>query len=79
MPYIRPSDRTRLQYEDPGTVGELTYALTLELIAYLGDSPSFQDYAEAIAALECAKFELYRRRIAAYENDKIIVNGDVYE
>lgn len=78
MPYIRPSDRTRLQYDDPENVGDLTYTLTLELIAYLGDSPSFQDYAEAIAALECAKFELYRRRVGEHEDRQIAANGDVY-
>lgn len=30
-------------------------------------------------ALECTKLELYRRRVADYEDQKIADNGDAYE
>lgn len=40
--------------------------------------PRYADYNEAMGALECAKFELYRRLIAPYEDTKLKENGDVY-
>ena len=33
---------------------------------------------EAIGALECATLELYRRKVAPYEDGKIAENGEVY-
>ena len=34
-------------------------------------------YNELIGALECAKLELYRKRVAPYEEEKIAENGEV--
>jgi hypothetical protein len=77
MPYI-PQD-ARIQAEkQPGIPGELNFALTQLIKFYLGEEPNYQRYNDVLGALEGAKLELYRRKIAGYEDSKIIENGDVY-
>jgi len=39
---------------------------------------NYKTLSEFIAELECAKLEIYRRQIAAYEDYKIAQNGDVF-
>ena len=56
--------------------GVLNYVIT-RLIAELYKT-SYSELNEAIGVLECAKQELYRRRLAPYEDEKIKENGDVY-
>lgn len=41
------------------------------------ENESYSSYADIIGTLECAKLELYRRRVAAYEDKAIAKNGDV--
>jgi len=84
MPYIKQEDRERL---DPLieallpnilTAGDLNYVITVlchEIVAHKGQSYSL--YNELVGVLECAKLELYRRKIAKYEDHKILENGDV--
>ena len=74
MPYIRPSRRG----ETPKTPGELNYAITRLILDYLGDSPKYTDFNSVVGVLECAKLELYRRKIVPYEDQKKTENGDVY-
>ena len=45
------------------------------LAAYSCDC--YADYRDFIGELEMAKLEIYRRKIAPYEDKKIIENGDV--
>lgn len=85
MPYIAPDARERLAAGDaPSNPGELNYALTRLVDAYLArqaDEAGRIRYAhlnEAIGVLECAKLELYRRVVAPYEDGKIDESGDVY-
>lgn len=86
MPYIKQSQRQNLSYLTEalkdGTIdnaGELNYILTKMCIDYLEHSaPGYQSYNDVIGALEGAKLEMYRRRVAPYEDKKIIENGDVY-
>lgn len=81
MPYIAGEDRVALEPDslrDAMTVGELTFQITVLVDGYLAGNVDYQALAEAIAALECAKLELYRRLVAPYENHKIDLNGDVY-
>lgn len=81
MPYISQEDRDLLNNPsewEPSTAGELNYAITRLLIAYLGGAPNYQLYNDCLGALEGAKLELYRRRVAPYEDQKIQENGDVY-
>lgn len=81
MPYIDPEAKTRLESgERPATAGELNYAITRLVDAYLRDKGGVR-YAhlnEVIGALECAKLELYRRVAAPYEDRKMAEAGDVY-
>ena len=68
-----------IQYNDewnrsPGT---LNYIITRLVHWYLGDKPNYERYNAAIGVLECAKQELYRRKVSPYEDEKINENGDV--
>lgn len=85
MPYIDLDARTRLANGDmPANAGELNYAITVLVDAYVkrsADAAGRVRYAhlnEAIGVLECAKLELYRRVAAPYEDEKMAESGDVY-
>jgi len=89
LPYIEKKDRlevdkdlytlTRLiQMKNIGIDGEVNYIITRIIQARLGQNPSYMDYNAAIGILECVKLELYRRRLAPYEDMKKEKNGDVY-
>ena len=60
------------------TPGQLNYLITQMLVGWLGESPNYTRYNAAMGVMECAKAELYRRRVAPYEDKKIQENGDVY-
>lgn len=82
MPYIANEKRIAI---DSGSSrisewseGDLNYAITSMLLKWVGMHPSYSDYNAAIGVLECAKLELYRRRIAQFEDSKCAANGDVY-
>ena len=82
MPYVSKQVRKYLDrgFWEPETTGELTYVLYREVMNWVRapeDGPNFERYSQAIAALECAKMELYRRHVAPYENLKLEENGDV--
>ena len=83
MPYIPQEDRERVLRKPTlvRTPGELNFVITTIVNAYLDSrplGPDYQRYNDAIGALECAKLELYARRIRPYEDTKIASNGDVY-
>ena len=85
MPYIQQSDRVRFEQlvktmnlVEIGSAGELNYLITQLTHAFLNhNKQSYQNYNDAMGALEGAKLELYRRSIAKYEDLKIEINGDV--
>lgn len=90
MPYIKPEQRDDLaqlinmiQEGYIRDAGELNYLITNLVHNYLyhkeqqTGKPSYAFYNDAIGALECAKLELYRRKVIPYENEKIKENGDV--
>ncbi len=78
MPYIEKYRREVLTINPPiYTSGELTFVLYKACLTFLGDRPKFIDYAEVLGALEAAKLEFYRRKIAPYEDEKIKENGDI--
>lgn len=63
--------------------GELNFAITYLVNCYLrkraaGGKPSYDEYNAVIGVLACAGQELYRRVIAAYEDEKREENSDVY-
>ena len=79
MPYITGERRAALWDGDrPRNKGDLTYLLYLTAVEWLQNGEkNFDRRADAIAALECAKLEFYRRHLAPYEDIKIKENGDV--
>ena len=77
MPYIKPEDRDRSTFQ-PETAGELNFMLTERILYYLGPHPNYQKYNDVLGVLTAIQLELYRRKIASYEDTKIIENGDVY-
>lgn len=77
-PYIK-KDRRSLPFGYCENCGELNYWITKLVVYYLEQKGEcYQTYNDIIGALECAKQELYRRKIIPYENEKIEENGDVY-
>lgn len=89
MPYIPPDDREMWEptlgnmcqmveeLRAVGNPGELNYIVSRIVRAWLGEAPRYVDFNEVIGALECAKLEVYRRRVAPYEERKCLENGDV--
>ncbi len=81
MPYIDPDARADLaKGVPPATAGELNYAITRLVDAYLVQRGGVR-YAhlnEVVGVLECAKLELYRRLAAPYEDAMRDQSGEVY-
>lgn len=82
MPYIAQARRDEITSgrELPETAGELNYAVTLLILAYVERQKlNYQTINDVVGALEGAKAEFQRRIVAPYEDTKISANGDVYE
>lgn len=79
MPYIKAEQRQKLAAgHRPSDPGELNYAITCLLLAYLQDKgKSYTTFNDILGALSGAGQEFYRRWIAPYEDQKIGENGDV--
>ncbi len=85
MPYIRSRDRIPLEpmIEElaeriTNNEGRFNYVITR--LAHRLASHKGGGYAAlnaTIGALECCKLEMYRRRVAPYEDIKVEENGDV--
>lgn len=81
MPYVKQIQREYLDASllpRPRDVGELNYVITKlahDCIGRWGDN--YQAMNDVLGAFEAAKLELYRRKIAPYEDIKIKMNGDV--
>lgn len=82
MPYIRKPERLELDrvIDKFGNldVGQLNYVITKLMIKYIQDNTlKYKYYNDLVGVLECAKLELYRRKVIPYENMKMSENGDV--
>jgi len=88
MPYIDKAGRSKFErlkkemaFSEIRTPGELNYLLTTLVHVFLNQKSiphkTYQNYNDALGALEGAKLELYRQHIASYENEKIEQNGNV--
>jgi len=81
MPYIKEEDRQKLDKIwdiEPQNAGELNYLFTVLIKQFLGNQGiSYQKFNDAVGALEGCKLELYRKHIVEYENEKMLLNGDV--
>ncbi len=89
MPYIDQNKRLRfteltdklekLPAEVQLKAGDLNYLFTVLCKSYLEFYGSnYQTMNDMIGALEGCKLEIYRRIVGAYEDKKIISNGDVF-
>ena len=90
MPYISDALRKEIDKELANllarlhtNIGEHEMAGVVNYIVSRILAQSFQEnyfgFNTAIGVLECAKMELYRRRIGPYETKKINTNGDLPE
>lgn len=84
MPYIKAEQRPKIDLfvkdlaEVIDDVGELNYALTTLCLKVLSRAgASYSTYNGILGVLECVKQELYRMKIAPYEDLKRHENGDV--
>lgn len=84
MPYIKqdrriPIDNSINVIEHVVTnCGDLNYTITKLCLAYIETKGlSYQTLNDIIGALECAKLEFNRRKIAPYEDLKSCENGDI--
>ena len=80
MPYIVKSIRESLeQGRVPTKPGELNYLMSQLVKGFLAiNGESYTSFNAVVGVLECLKLELYRRKIANYEQDKCNENGDVF-
>lgn len=82
MPYIPEAHRKDLIPHSgvpAETPGDLNFQLTRIMMDYYEThDESYRTYNDCLGALEGCKLELYRRKIAPYEDLKCGANGDVY-
>jgi len=80
MPYLEQKDRQpHLPTAIPQTPGELNFAITMLMNAYLNEKGlSYANIAETLGAAHEAEQEFRRRILVPYEDQKKSENGDVY-
>jgi len=81
-PYI-PHGRDLLSggLMDPRNAGELNFLITDTILHYLkmkDGETGYSEYNEVMGVLTCVQHELYRKRIAKYEDIKCEKNGEVF-
>lgn len=92
MPYIKQAQRDLLELyikqlnaelqqiaiaEGNVEPGIINYVIT-RILVDLKHKGNYNNHNALMGALESSKLEYYRRRVAPYEDLKIIENGDVY-
>ncbi len=61
----------------PSEPGHITYKLYKDCLGYLDlKGESFATYCVIMGALICTMLELYRLKVARYEDKKILENGE---
>ena len=82
MPYIEQELRNKIDMGAvrPCSPGELNYAFSNIISQYLLDMGlKYDTINDILGALEGAKLEFYRRIAVPYEEQKMIIQGDVYK
>ena len=84
MPYLKPDDKAKLLEHlgdvFPETAGQLNFLITMLAKRYWNKSArNYEALNAVVGAIESSKIEFYRRQCVPYENEKIKLNGDVYE
>ena len=84
MPYIKKQDRARHDYilrdidYSNLDMGDINYFISSMLKMYIEvNGESYSNYNSLVGVLECIKLEIYRRKVAPYEDIKIGQNGDI--
>ena len=94
MPYIKPRLRRKfdesieellseikqdalLEGDNHSIDGWVNYAIT-KLLVGIYSPDSYFNFNRAMGTLESEKLEFYRRKVAFYEDQKCLQNGDVY-
>jgi hypothetical protein len=62
--------------DDDGFAGNLNYVVS-KILKNLYPAPNYQRFNDMVGAQECCKLELYRKRIAPYEELKERENGPI--
>ena len=80
MPYIVWDERGKIATTIPEslTPGHVNFILADIIDQWVGLLPNYERLNAAIGILECCKLEIYRRLVASYEDDKMVLNGDVF-
>jgi|TARA_R110000823_G_scaffold295814_1_gene415793 hypothetical protein len=91
MPYIDVEKRELLEHSlqnlyarilvqnEADLAGVLNYCISRIVSEIVKEKGlKYSQLNELIGVLECAKLELYRRVAAPYEDEKAILNGDVF-
>lgn len=81
MPYLEDTIKKALSHGIvlPSEPGHLNYMFTMICLDYIDQKgEKYQHYNDIIGALESCKLEMYRRKVANYEDSKIKSNGDVF-
>jgi hypothetical protein len=88
MPYIPEEDRVpyRAIVDELAKIvpddrmkrpGHLNYIVSLLIEKVYGENMRYSDHNEAVGVLSCIQLELYRRKTAPYEDEKIADEGDL--
>ena len=86
MPYIKYCDRERYEQATKGLFlllkdappGEINYVLSSIIWGIFDLKKSYKSANELMGVLECVKQEFYRRKVAPYEDEKKVENGDIW-
>ena len=57
--------------------GTLNYIITRLCHWWLGQTPNYEQFNSVLGVLEAVRLELYRRKIAPYEDGKVYQHGDI--
>ena len=80
MPYVNKGVRESLdQGRKPLVPGELNYVISQIVRSYLAmRGESYTIFNDIAGVLVCLQMELYRRKTALYEDQKMSESGDVF-
>ncbi len=85
MPYINKTQRRYLEDKlkpllelPPLEIGSVNYVITKFILSQLPLHPRYSDYNSMMGVLTSVQHEIYRKRIADYEDKKCKENGDVF-
>jgi hypothetical protein len=88
MPYIKPEGREALinsslkellQKPELLGPGELNFLISTLLWSVFEKNKCYQKANELLGVLSAVSLEFYRRKVAPYEDIKIVENGDITE